>query len=397
MGRRYRLLLAAYLISSLGNWIYKLALPLLVLARTGSPLQTGAVYTIEYLPFLLLSLPGGVLADRFQQQRLLVAGDTAAGGVALALGLVVAEAGPLWAVYALAFVLACAEPVYHPSFQSLIPRVAPQERLAEANARLYGGDNLVNMGGPALAGALVAAAGHAATILVDAATFLVSALLIALIGRMPAVPREHGRPGAELRAAVGHVLRDGVLRTGALMFAAGNLLVWTVQANFVYYVAHYRHYGPALIGVMVALQGAGALAGASLAAPLMRRRAPGVLMVAGVAGMGASILLLIPARAVPAVGLAWTAVFACGALANVAWFTLRQRTAPPEMLGRVVAATRMAAFASVPLGTLAAGGLESWLHDMYLVMGLAGIGLLLVAAAAARTPLARGPGVSART
>ncbi|RFU37635.1 MFS transporter [Actinomadura logoneensis] len=402
MGARYELLFAAYLTSSFGNWIYKVALPLLVLHRTGSALQTGAVYTLEYAPFLLLSIPGGVLADRFPRRWVLVAGDLGAGLVAAALALVVVAHGPLWTIYAAAFLLACAEPVYHPAFQSVIPEIAPPGRLGAANARLYGGDNLLNLLGPVLAGGLVALVGHGPTILLDAATFLVSAGLIALMGRVrPApgqvpeapVPAARSRVRDEIREAARYAARHPALRAGALLFAASNLLIWSVQANFVYYVADYHAYGPPLVGLMVGLQGAGALLGATLTHRLLSRgRAPGRLLVLMLGLQGGAFLLLVPARHVPDIGAAWTAVFLCGAVVNVSWFTLRQQITPPALLGRVVATTRMVAYSTIPLGTLAAGTLESSFHDMYAVFAVVGCAHIVMAFAASRTALPKTTG-----
>ncbi|MEV4255870.1 MFS transporter [Spirillospora sp. NPDC049652] len=404
MGARYELLFAAYLTSSLGNWIYKVALPLLILHRTGSAVQTGAVYTLEYAPFLLLSIPGGVLADRFPRRRVLVAGDLGAGVVASALALVVVAHGPIWTIYAAAFLLACAEPVYHPAFQSVIPEIAPPGRLGAANARLYGGDNLLNLLGPVLAGALVTLVGHGPTIFLDAATFLVSATLIALMGRVRPAPGS-GRPepdgGAdtpdpaarsrvrdEIREAARYAARHPALRAGALLFAASNLLIWSVQANFVYYVANYHAYGPPLVGLMVGLQGAGALLGATLTHRLLSRgRAPGRLLVVMVGLQGGAFLLLVPARHVLDIGAAWMAVFLCGAVVNVSWFTLRQQITPPGLLGRVVATTRMVAYSTIPVGTLAAGALESSFHDMYAVFAVVGCAHMAMAFAASRTAL----------
>ncbi|MCP2335928.1 MFS transporter [Actinomadura rupiterrae] len=398
MGARYNLLLAAYLTSSLGNWIYKVALPLLILHRTGSAVQTGAVYTLEYAPFLLLSIPGGVLADRFPRRLVLVAGDLGAGVVASVLAFIVIAHGPIWTIYIAAFVLACAEPVYHPAFQSIIPEIAPPGRLGAANARLYGGDNLLNLLGPVAAGGIVTLIGHGPTIFLDAATFLISAALIASMSRFRAAsaavpePRSAARTRVrdEIREAARYAAKSPTLRAGALMFAMSNLLIWSVQANFVFYVSHYHGFGPTLVGVMIGLQGAGALLGAMLTQRLLSRgRAPGRLLVLLTGVQGVTFLALVPARHVVDIGAAWMAVFVCGAIVNVSWFTLRQQITPARLLGRVVATTRMVAYSTIPVGTLAAGLLESSFHDMYAVLATVGCAAIAMALVASRTALAR--------
>ena len=99
-----------------------------MLKLTGSALSTGAVYAIEYIPFLLLSLPGGVFADRFDRRRMLIFGDLTAAVIATGLALVVsAGSHALWPIYLTAFLLACVEPVYHPAFQSFLPEIVRGE------------------------------------------------------------------------------------------------------------------------------------------------------------------------------------------------------------------------------------------------------------------------------
>src|SRR5437879_2144188 len=91
--RNFRLLFSAFFVSTAGDWLYKLALPLLVLRMTGSPLQTSVVYSLEYWPYLLFALAGGVIADRANRRLLLIRADTAAAVVVGLLAVAVWEGG----------------------------------------------------------------------------------------------------------------------------------------------------------------------------------------------------------------------------------------------------------------------------------------------------------------
>src|SRR4051794_33090016 len=103
LGGRYELLLFAFVVSGLGNWVYRLALPLMVFDLTGSALNTAVVSALEYAPLLLLSLPGGVFADRFDRRRILVGGDLAATALAALLAAVVSAGSvTVWLVYLVA-------------------------------------------------------------------------------------------------------------------------------------------------------------------------------------------------------------------------------------------------------------------------------------------------------
>jgi MFS family permease len=399
MGTRYYLLLTGYLVSSLGNWVYRLTLPLLVLHLTGSALNTAVVYVLEYVPFLFLSLPGGVWADRFDRRRLLVGGDLVAAAITVGLGLMVtAGVDRLWPIYLAGFALGCVEPIYHPAFQSLLPSLLPDERIETGNAWLQSGDNIVSLAGPVAAGLAVSTLGFQAAIYLDAGTFVLSAVAIALIrGRAgaatepaPAGPR---RPMfADLREGTRYVFTENrVLLAGALFFAGTNFAIWLVQANFVYYLTTYRHFSAGVVGVVLSAQGVGAILGAAVSARLIRRFFPGRVILGYTALAGLGTFGLIVFRDPVTIALVWGLLFGLSAVNVVAWFTLRQRIVPRPLLGRVVATTRMLAFASIPLAGLTGGLLENGLHNVYVIIAAAGVLRLVMAAVGLRSPLGRAP------
>ncbi|MFE6171907.1 MFS transporter [Streptomyces sp. NPDC056464] len=405
MGSRYYILLTAYLASSLGNWVYRLALPLLVLHLTGSALSTGVLYAVEYVPFLLLSMPGGVFADRFDRRRLLIAGDMAAGVIAGCLAvLVVLDVHTLWPIYLAAFLLACVEPVYHPAFQSFLPDIVPSERLGQANAWMQTGDNIMAMAGPAIAGGLVAVFGFDVTVFVNAGSFLVSGAAILLIRAQRGTgPAKAAAPPAkasflgEMKEAVRYIFRDNkVLMAGSLMFTGTNFAIWLIQANFIYYLTDYRAFEPDVIGVVLAAQGVGAVIGAAVAGRLIRRRPPGRILIGTTALAGLITLLLVPVRDPVGIAVVWGLVYALGSINPVAWFTLRQQIVPNHLLGRVVATTRMLAFASIPVAAVVAGAVESSFHDIYVLITIGALLRLLIAGLAYLSPLrTSSPGVDA--
>ncbi|MFB7633432.1 MFS transporter [Streptomyces sp. NPDC056149] len=411
LGARYGLLLFAFVVSGLGNWTYRLTLPLMVLELTGSALNTAVVYALEYAPLLLLSLPGGVLADRFDRRRILVAGDLAATALAGLLAFVVTSgAAPVLVVYVLAFLLACVEPLYYPAFQVLVPSLVRDTDLERANAWLQMGDNVMSLAGPAAAGVLIAALGYQGAIWTDAATFAVSALAILALGRRPgttrtpapadapSAPPPEVRPAAdppprgtflgEIRDTLSHICRDNrALLSGAVLFAVANLGTWMVQANLVYYLRDYHGVTPAGVGVVLAAQGAGAVLGAALCPWIGRRFAPGRVVIAGTVLAGTGIVVLAAVRDVTGIAVLWALVYGVGIVNMVSWFVLRQRTVPPELLGRVVATTRMIAFLTIPVASVLGGVLEQHWHNMYLIIALAGSLRLLVGLGALASPL----------
>ncbi|MFJ2752883.1 MULTISPECIES: MFS transporter [unclassified Streptomyces] len=400
LGAPYELLLFAFVVSGLGNWIYRLALPLMVFELTGSALNTAVVYALEYAPLLLLSLPGGVIADRFERRRILVVGDLAATVLAGILALIVTSgSSSVLLVYLAAFLLACVEPLYYPAFQGMVPDLVRDKDLERANAWMQMGDNVMSLAGPAVAGVLIAAVGYEGAIWADAGTFAVSALAMVAIRARSKPPAGTERDGAaagpvrrdllgEVKDSLVHITRENrPLLSGAVLFALANLGTWLVQANLVYYLSDYQAMSPALIGVVFAAQGAGAVLGAAVCPWLGRRFAPGRVVIAGTVLAGAGIVLLIPLRDVVSISVLWALIYGIGTVNMVSWFVLRQRTVPARMLGRVVATTRMIAFMSIPVASVLGGVLEQHWHNMYLIIAIAGGLRLLVGLGALLSPL----------
>src|SRR4051812_10906416 len=153
MTRSYYLLVSAYFLSAVGNWIYRIALPLLIYERTHSALNMALAFGVAYVPFLLFSPFGGIMADRCDRRRLLWVGDTVSCLFAAALAITVyLRPSGLWIIYPLVFLLASVEPFYHAAFQSIIPSLVMPQRLTKANAWIQGADNLVAFLGPLLGG-----------------------------------------------------------------------------------------------------------------------------------------------------------------------------------------------------------------------------------------------------
>ena len=400
--RDYRLIIFAYITSSLGNWLYQLTLPLLVLKLTGSALTTGAIYAVEYLPFLLLSLPGGVLADRMNRRLMLVAGDSISCVLAVVLAVIVTlSTHAIWPIFLVAFLLSCVDPIYHPAFQSFIPEVSPKAKLAQANAWMQTGDNAMGLLGPVIAGAAISLFGYETTIYIDAATFLVSAAAILLIRYQPERVATGGS-GKRLSGAIsdireaGHYIlrRDRILFAGAVTFTGTNFAIWLVQANFVFYLTTYRHLAPSVIGVVIGAQGVGSIVGSTIAPRIIRRIPPGRTIIFSTAAAGICTASFVVLRHVPEITVIWGVLASLAAINVVSWFSLRQQIVPAYILGRVIATTRMLSFISIPIGALVAGALQSSLKNIYLIMGIAAAFRLCVALVASRSALYRGPSSS---
>jgi MFS family permease len=375
----------AFLVSSVGDWIYRLAVPLLVLRLTGSAISTALAYALELMPYIVLGPVAGALADRFDRRRLLIGCDLVSAALAAGLAVLSATDRPsIPALYALALALACVRPYYFPAFQGLIKDRVDGPRLAGTNAWLQSVDSVLAFAGPIIGVATVTALGVPVAAAVNAASFLASALLVASMPPSAARAGSAGRTtlrllAADVRTGFRALGADRVILAGTLLMAGMNLAVLLVESNLVYVVVDATGGSATVVGLVLGAQGLGALAGAVLAPRLIERYPSGRLVVLGMAAAA-------PALAAPAVAAraevlvpSWFLLGLATSVIVVPWFTLRQHRVPSAVLGRVVSVGRAVSYATIPPAAVAGGLLVSGRSVVPLFLAAA---LLQVAVAA---------------
>ncbi|MEV8443279.1 MFS transporter [Actinosynnema sp. NPDC051121] len=388
--RDYRLLFGAFVVSTAGDWLYKLALPLLVLHLTGSAVQTAVVYSLEYVPYLLFALVGGVLSDRYDRRLLLVGADLTAAGV-VGLLAVAAWFGEhhLWLIYPAAFALSSITPLYQATFQAMVPGTVPADRLSRANSRMQAGQGVLDLAGPLLGAGAVAALGATWALSLDSASFALSALAVALIAhtRVPRPPREHVTVLGDLKEAVAFVRAHPPLLWGAIVATGSGFGLFMVEANMITYLVRFREQPVAAVGVVFAALGTGSLLGALATPRLLARVTPGRLIIGATATGGGATALLLVSTGLPAIAATWVLVGASTTIFIVTFFTLRHQLVPEHLLGRVVVITRLIAFGAVPFAPLVGGALLSATGAFWPVLALSAAVQVGVAVAALFTPL----------
>lgn len=357
--RNYWLLLCAFFTSTAGDWLYKLALPLLVLQLTGSALQTAAVYSLEYVPYLLFALVGGVVTDRANRRVLLICAQSTAAVVTGLLAILVWSGDARLAeIYAAAFALSSITPIYQASFQALLPSTVSADRLSWANSRLQAAQGTLDLAGPLLGAGVVAALGVVWSLSLDSASFALSAIAIALISRMVGrSASERISVLADIRAAIAFVRAASELLWGAFLGAGTTFGLMLIEANMITYLVHYRHQPVALVGIVFASLGGGALIGALITPRILRRMAPGLVIIACMVGGGVATALLLVSRDVAEIAATWVLVGAFTMIFTVTFYTLRHQLVPVEMLGRVVVITRVIGWGALPIAPLVGGAL----------------------------------------
>jgi MFS family permease len=291
--RDFGLLWAGGLISETGDWFLLVGLPIWVLQLTGSSLVTATVFLVGLLPGLVVGPLAGVLVDRWDRRRTLVAVSLAQAAFLLPL-LAVDGRGDLWIIYAVMAVEASLGQLNDPARNALVPSLVEEGDLVGANALIGLNSNLARLAGSPLGGVLVEVAGLPGLVIGDAASFLLGAALIALVGSPrrvavdPAVsspipgpaPVPAARQGVAgewldgLRVTLGNrELRWGLVVNGLAAVAQG---IFTVL--FVVFVTRELGGDGADVGLLRGVQAIGGLLGGVLVVGMARRLRAGRLL-----------------------------------------------------------------------------------------------------------------------
>lgn len=345
-------------VSNLGDGVVLAALPLLAASLTRSPGVVSLVAAAGALPWLLFSLVGGALADRTDRRRTmsLVDGFRALALVLLAVAVVAGiESIPLLMI--VAFSLGIGETVFDNAAQAILPSVVEETDLERANGRLEGTLIVTNQFvGPPL-GAWMFAAAAAAPFFLDAASFVVAALLVLTLRGSFRAKRASSATSmrADIREGVRWLARHRVLRTLAVALGVMNLVGTAVMTILVLYAQDVLHLGDAQYGLLLTTEAFGAVLGAAVASRLSARVGTGTTLVGAIALAGSSFLV----PALWAQPFAVAASLAVGGFAGLVWnvitVSLRQVLVPDELLGRVNSGYRLVGWGTMPIGALAGG------------------------------------------
>ncbi|MGQ2978538.1 MAG: MFS transporter [Polaromonas sp.] len=348
-----------------------------VLLLDAGPGDIGLLAAAQTLPFLLLSMPLGLLADRGSRRRMMAAAEALRALSLLALLALLVVGEPSLALLALlGFVGAAGTVGFSVAAPALLPSLVPRQALARANGRLELARSAAFAAGPALGGALVAWAGAPAAFVL-AAMLSVTALALLLQLPEPARPVAAPRhPLLELRDGAQLVWRHGLLRPILLTAVAWNLSWFVLQAAYVPYALRLLGLDAGAVGLTLACYGVGMIAGALLAPRVVATLPFGRAIQLGPAFSVLAALTMVATLVFPSGLLAGLAFFLFGAgpiIWTITSTTLRQTVTPGAMLGRVSAIFLTANTGARPIGAALGGFVgATWGEPACLVLALAG-------------------------
>jgi MFS family permease len=378
----FRKLLVGLAVSQTGDWLYNVALVVLVVDRTGSMLWAGLTTAARIVPIVVLGPVGGAIADRFDRRRVMVTCDLLRLGLMLLLALFAVAQLPVELAPVIAAAATAAAAPYLPSAAAVTPRLVADADLPGANAARSSLTALGIIAGPALGGLLLLLGSPAFAFAANGLTFGLSALaVLAMRDREAFRPGGSGAPSTGLLAdlAAGAAALRGCPEALRLIGAdVVNSVLYGMQTVLLLTVCDRVGLGGAGYGYLFASLGVGALVGTGLASRALRcpnRRAVPVIALI-VAGLP---MLLLAVVASPVVAVVLVAVSGAGAiLVEISTETGLQRTLSPEVFGRAYGLALPAILGGIVVGSLAApvlisalGGTGALTAAGFLVLGYA--------------------------
>jgi MFS family permease len=380
--RDFRALWGAETISQFGSQVTFLALPLAaILVLDESTFRVALLTSVEFLPFLLFTLPAGVWVDRLRRRPILILGDLGRA-IALITIPIAHWLGVLtiWQLYAVAFVVGVGTVFFDVAYQSYLPALVGRDQIVEGNSKLEVSRAGANIGGPGLAGGLVAVLTAPIAILADAISFLVSAVLLGVIKKTEeAPPREERRSlKAELGEGLRYVLTHRYQRGMVASVALANFFFQVVFSILLVYAVRELGLSAGTIGVVLAVGNLGTLAAALTARRISDRFGVGrtIVLAAVLFCPGSLLIALAPkALAIPFITASMLIIGFGGILYNVTAISLIQAITPDRILGRANASRRFIVWGVIPFGGLAGGALGSaiGLRETMVIGALGGV------------------------
>lgn len=377
--RSFWLLAGGQFASTIGDYCYAVALPWLVLSNHGSTVLLGIVLACYGVPRTILMPIGGVLADKIGPRTLMLFADVMRCALVSVLTFLAARhTASIDTLGPTAALIGAGEALFIPASYTIMPSLLDEDQLAAGNAMNGAAVQVGQLIGPGLGGALVATTGSSTAAMgVDAASFAVSALTLALLPRRaaagsmaaksaraadrPAVTAQDAPPGTATAEPAGRppgmvaYIRNSramqvILLTGIVMnMANGGMIEVALPA-----LAHAR-WGAGAYGALLACLAIGAVLGTLAAARTGRMRAPGYIASLGFIIEGVAIALLPYLGGKVGAAIALLFIGAAGGVGGVIFFTVAQRHIPSAILGRVMGVIMMCSLGAFPLSVLVTG------------------------------------------
>jgi MFS family permease len=361
-------------ISQFGSQISQLAIPFTaILVLDATAFEVAALTTVEFLPFIIFTLPAGVWVDRMRRRRILIVGDVGRavllGSIPIAFILDVLTLGQL---YVVGFLVGICTVFFDVAYQSYLPSLVERNQIIEGNSKLEITRSAAQIGGPGFAGVLIEVFTAPYAILLDAVSFFASALFIFRIRTAEEVPerveQSDGKKSnmwTELKEGLRFVFSNPNLRAQAGCTSTSNFFGSVAFSIILVYAVRELDLSAGLIGLIFSLGALGGLLAALTATRISSRFGIGPTTIVMAALFGPTVLIYAFApsgkAAVPLLVAAQLVFGFTVVVYNIVQVSYRQAICPPRLQGRMNSVMRFIVWGTIPLGTLTGGALASWI------------------------------------
>jgi MFS transporter, ENTS family, enterobactin (siderophore) exporter len=356
--RDFATLLVSQSVSAAGDAVSATALPLLVLALTGSGLAMGVVGAVSTGADFVMGTIAGALADRGDRKRMMFGADLGRAVFTALIPLTDVLHGPTMAVILLVTApLAILRAFFRAGYLASMPNLVGRAQLARGNGILETAFSASFIVGPAIAGLLVTVIGPGPTLAVDALSFAISSLGLFLIGRELKAPpdRAPSRIVDDIREGIVYVARHPVLRSVILLFATTSAVLAPVGAAMTFRIVRDLGQSPGAFGLALTGLGVGTLVGSLFATRLGHGTNVARVLITAVLAMGIPLIAAAAIDSLPAI-VALTALSGGGEAALVVvYVSVRAANSPDALVGRIASTARVIALGLMPIGMLVGG------------------------------------------
>lgn len=379
-------------ISTLGSSVTSFVLPLLVFKLTNSPLNLALTMVFTVLPYLLFGLVIGAWVDRTNRKRVMVGTDCVRALVIASLPLL-AVLGLLsvWWIYVVSFVNATLTIGFTAANFAALPSLVEADDLVAANGSIQASFSIASIIGPLVAGLLLVRIPLPLLLLIDAASFLVSAVSLLLVKRSfnasASEQKVEAGIGNAIREGLHYVLRSPIVFWLMLLLLLFNFILPTADVQIVWYAKQWLRASDAQIGLLYASDGIGVVVFSLLANHLRKHWSFSVVTLGSMIVLGLLTSLMAFTHWYPFVLVIWALRGGTDVLFLISTYSMTQRIVPNALLGRVITCLRVLTWPTGALGALLGGVTITQTGNVGLVYGGIGLLVFLVAFTFWLTPL----------
>ncbi len=355
----FKVLLTSQGISGLGDAISFTALPLLVLALTGSGLAMGVVGALNTIPDMFLSMVAGALADRNDRKRMMLLADLGRAGLTALIPISVFLGGPTMAVILLvAAPMSICRSFFMAGYISSVPALVGRSQVGRANSVFEAVYSIGFIVGPAFAGLLASTIGPGPTLAIDALSFAIAALGLLFVRRDLRAPidRPRERLVTEIRQGIDYIAAHPTLRVVILFWGSVSVMAAPLVTALAVRITIDLDLAPSVLGLVLSAYGVGTVTGA-VATARLRRRAPAPIMLGGTIVNGLMLLVISATTAIPVLLVGSAVVGVAESMVLLTYITLRTDLSPDALLGRIGSTARTISLGLQPIGLLVGGAL----------------------------------------